>query len=119
MRDTALRDDVVLVMISGFRSFEQQLQLIRARLAESGNILSVLEILAPPGCSEHHTGRAADIGTPGCQPLSETFEETPAFQWLGTNAAHYGFQMTYPRGNRWGYRYEPWHWCFDEASVPR
>lgn len=111
MRESAASQNIVLVMISGFRSFEHQRRLIRDKLASGQQIGHILETLAPPGCSEHHTGRAADIGTPGCDPLSESFEQTAAFEWLRLNAATFGFRMSYPRGNRWGYRYEPWHWC--------
>lgn len=112
MRGAAAAAGVVLVMISGFRSFAQQLELIRSRLASGQPADEILAILAPPGCSEHHTGRAADIGTPGCAPLSEHFEQTDAFHWLSANADGFGFRMSYPRGNPFGYCYEPWHWYF-------
>lgn len=112
MRDVAAKDAVVLVMISGFRSYDRQLDLIRDKLSSGQQIEQILELLAPPGCSEHHTGRAVDVGTPGCEPLSERFEDTGAFEWLRANAGNFGFRMSYPRGNRSGYRYEPWHWCY-------
>ncbi|MEM7284482.1 MAG: M15 family metallopeptidase [Pseudomonadota bacterium] len=111
MRDQASLDDVRLVMISGFRSFEKQLSLLRDRV-QSGTVEDVLTVLAPPGCSEHHTGRAVDIGTPGCDPLSESFERTQAFAWLTSHAMDYGFSLSYPKNNEYGFLYEPWHWCF-------
>jgi D-alanyl-D-alanine carboxypeptidase len=116
MRAAAERDGVVLIMISGFRNFEQQLSLIRDKLAAGETIDTVLERLAPPGCSEHHTGRAVDIGTPGCDPLSDRIEETSAFNWLESNAKGFGFRMSSPRDNRWGFLYEPWHWCFADQQ---
>jgi D-alanyl-D-alanine carboxypeptidase len=112
MREAAASEDIVLVMISGFRSFDRQLQLIRNKLERGESIAAILEVMAPPGCSEHHTGRACDIGTPECEPLSEPFEETGAFRWLKSNAADFGFRMSYPRGNPLGFLYEPWHWCY-------
>lgn len=112
MRALAADEDVALVMISGFRSFARQVELINDKLSAGHRIEDILEFLAPPGCSEHHTGRAVDIGTPGCEPLSERFEDTGAFDWLGKNAKDFGFRMSYPRGNSSGYRYEPWHWCY-------
>lgn len=111
MRARAAGEGVELVMISGFRSFDRQLELIRAKLDSGVAIDEILAVLAPPGCSEHHTGLAVDIGTPGCEPLSERFEATSAFRWLEARAADFGFRMTYPRDNQWGYLYEPWHWC--------
>lgn len=112
MRQSAESDDVVLVMISGFRSFDRQLELIRDKLARGETIAAILEVMAPPGCSEHHSGRACDIGTPGCEPLSEAFEDTGAFRWLSSNAADFGFHLSYPRDNPMGFLYEPWHWCY-------
>jgi len=111
MREAAQSTDVVLVMVSGFRSFERQHELIMDKLAAGDTLDAILSVMAPPGCSEHHTGRAVDVGTPGCSPLSEHFEDTLAFEWLRANAASFGFSLSYPRANRHGYRYEPWHWC--------
>lgn len=111
MRALARSDGVELLLVSGFRTFESQLELIKAKLASGDEIDKVLSVVAPPGCSEHHTGRAVDIGTPGCEPLSESFESTAAFAWLATHAGDFSFRMSYPRNNPWGYRYEPWHWC--------
>jgi len=109
----AEQDDVTLILISGYRGFDRQLELIRIKLERGEEIGEILSVMAPPGCSEHHTGRAVDIGTPGCEPLSERFEDTDAFRWLAGNANAFDFRMSYPRGNRWGYLYEPWHWCFE------
>ena len=65
----------------------------------------------PPGYSEHHTGRALDITTSDCEPLTEAFELTEAFTWLVTHASKYQFSLTYPRDNPYGIIYEPWHWA--------
>jgi LAS superfamily LD-carboxypeptidase LdcB len=55
-------------------------------------------------------GRAVDVATPGCRPLTEEFELTPAFAWLVDNAGRFGFAMPYGRNNAYGLSYEPWHW---------
>ena len=73
-------------------------------------IEEILKVNAAPGYSEHHTGRAVDIATPGSRPLTEEFEDTDAFRWLESRAIEFGFSMTYPRDNPWGIAYEPWHW---------
>ena len=70
-----------------------------------------MTVSAAPGYSEHHTGRAVDIATPGSRPLTEEFEDSAAFHWLNENAADFGFSMSYPRDNRYGFIYEPWHWA--------
>lgn len=116
MRDAAAGQGVELLMVSAFRSFEFQAALIRNKLAKGRVIDEILTVNAPPGCSEHHTGRAVDIGTSGCAPLEEEFETTTAFAWLQRHAGAFGFTMTYAKGNAEGYLYEPWHWCW---QVPR
>ncbi|HEY9618014.1 MAG TPA: D-alanyl-D-alanine carboxypeptidase family protein, partial [Microcoleaceae cyanobacterium] len=39
-------------------------------------------------------------------------EQTAAFQWLQANAAHYSFELSFPKDNRQGVSYEPWHWRY-------
>ncbi|HTH47913.1 MAG TPA: M15 family metallopeptidase, partial [Candidatus Limnocylindria bacterium] len=107
---TAGRDGVTLLLISGFRSVEHQRQIVERKLAEGKSLAEILRVNAAPGYSEHHTGRAVDIGTPGCPPLTEAFEETAAFAWLARRAAGFGFRLSYPRDNPHGVIYEPWHW---------
>jgi D-alanyl-D-alanine carboxypeptidase len=76
------------------------------------SIERILDFSAPPLFSEHHTGHAVDIGTPGRTDLEQVFEETEAFTWLKSNAGFFGFEMSYPPGNDRGFSYEPWHWRF-------
>ncbi len=99
-----------LLLVSGFRSFDYQGELIRKKLAQGQAIAEILRVNAAPGFSQHHTGLAIDIATPGSRPLTEEFEHSEAFAWLREHAATFGFSMTYPRDNPWGFIYEPWHW---------
>ena len=112
MRAQARSDGVELLLVSGFRSLEFQVALIRSKLQRGMKIDEILRVNAPPGYSEHHSGRAVDIGSPNCPPLEDAFDRTEAFTWLGKNARRFGFSMSYPKDNRQGYAYEPWHWCF-------
>jgi zinc D-Ala-D-Ala carboxypeptidase len=114
LKDSAARSGVTLVAISGFRSVERQSEIIRAKLLSGQAIEEILQTVAAPGCSEHHTGRALDIGIPGEEALTEGFADTPAFYWLEVNAGSFGFRLSYPRDNPHGISYEPWHWCFHE-----
>jgi D-alanyl-D-alanine carboxypeptidase len=110
MVDAAAADGVTLLIVSGFRGIDYQARLIRKKI-NAGQVLSdILSVSAAPGYSEHHTGRAVDIATPGSRPLTEEFEGSEAFRWLSENGGHYGFSMTYPRENSYGFVYEPWHW---------
>jgi D-alanyl-D-alanine carboxypeptidase len=111
MQSAAADEGVTLLIVSGFRSIDYQARLIRKKLNAGQSVSEILTVNAAPGHSEHHTGRAIDIATPGSRPLTEEFEDSAAFRWLEKNAAKYGFSMSYPRNNRAGFVYEPWHWA--------
>jgi len=106
----AAEDGVALLLVSGFRSIERQIDLIRSKLERGEDIATILSVNAAPGYSQHHTGRAVDIATPGSRPLTEEFERSEAFFWLEHNAGRFGFRMPYSRGNSFGFAFEPWHW---------
>ena len=110
MRRSAARDDVELVPISGFRSIARQTEIVREKLAAGKRLEDVLRYVAAPGFSEHHTGRALDIGSPDHLELDEDFAHTAAFNWLESHARTHGFVMSYPRNNAHGIGFEPWHW---------
>ena len=111
MRAAAAADAVDLQLISAYRSVQYQCEVIERKLRDGRLIGEILTSNAPPGHSEHHTGRALDLGTPGCEPLTELFEGTAAFTWLSANAHRFGFSLSYPRGNPFGITFEPWHWA--------
>ena len=118
MRAQAREYDVALTPLSGFRSVDRQVEIIRGKRALGETIDNILRTLAAPGYSEHHTGRAIDIGTPGDLPLEESFAETKAFAWLERHGAAFGFSMSFPRDNPHGFIYEPWHWCWHPHADP-
>lgn len=119
MVEAASDDGIHLLIVSGYRSFDYQADLIRNKLAAGQNIGDILTVNAAPGFSQHHTGAAVDIASPGSRPLTGEFEQSAAFEWLSRCAAAYGFSLTYPRENRWGFIYEPWHWALEEAIPPQ
>ena len=115
LKEAAHADGVDISIVSAFRSVERQAEIVRAKLARGQSIDQILSVSAPPGYSEHHTGRAVDVTTGGVRPLEVEFEDTAAFEWLSGNAERFAFFLSYPRQNRYGYMYEPWHWCFNDA----
>ena len=119
MREAAARDNVELQIVSAFRSVEYQLGILKRKLERGLSIEEILCVSAAPGYSEHHSGRALDITTPGGASLEQEFERSAAFAWLSTNAQIYGFRLSYPRGNRYGIAYEPWHWCWHAHNTLR
>lgn len=115
LKAAALTDGIHLFIISAFRSIDRQAEIVRNKLEGGTSVDRVLTVCAPPGYSEHHTGRAVDLSTFGSRVLEVEFDQTPAFAWLTMNAAEFGYHLSYPVGNLWGYQYEPWHWCFQET----
>jgi D-alanyl-D-alanine carboxypeptidase len=95
LRTAANTDGIALYVVSAFRSIDYQASLIRKKLRAGQSIEDILRTNAAPGHSEHHSGRALDLTTKGCEPLCEAFDKTPAFQWLTGNAPGHGFSMTY------------------------
>jgi zinc D-Ala-D-Ala carboxypeptidase len=115
MVDAAQADGVSLVSISGFRSMGDQDQLFFETGAARGQVPEQrAAVSAPPGYSEHHTGYAIDIGDGSNSEtnLSQSFDQTKAYQWLKANAARYSFELSFPKNNEQGVSYEPWHWRF-------
>ena len=114
MQASAHNDGVPLALVSSFRSVERQRDIIAAKLAKGQSLSQIMSSVAPPGYSEHHTGRAIDMGTSNSTALEEVFETTPSYAWLVQHAHSFGFVMSYPRNNPQGFVFEPWHWCFQE-----
>lgn len=110
MKSAAAQDSISIDAISGFRSFYYQMGIFHRKLARGMTVSEILKVNAAPGFSEHHSGRAIDIGTRDELPAEESFELTPAFRWLTEKAGQFGFRMSFPRNNPHGIGYEPWHW---------
>ncbi|WP_287130070.1 D-alanyl-D-alanine carboxypeptidase family protein [Candidatus Cyanaurora vandensis] len=121
MTAAARQAGVFIVPISGFRDLKYQENLFNRNVARLGGVRQARKVSAPPGYSEHHTGYAIDLGdgkAPGTV-LKSSFERTACFRWLKVNAARYGFELSFDRGNAQKVNYEPWHWRFigDKDSL--
>lgn len=69
--------------------------------------------VAPAGYSEHATGYAIDFAVRparGCPDAEACMAATPAARWLIANARRFGFEMSFPAGNKQQVKWEPWHW---------
>lgn len=114
MKKAARDDGIVLEVVSSFRTIERQIAIIQAKLDRNMPMGKILTLSAPPGYSEHHTGCALDINTPGCCPTEPEFEMTDAYRWLQTHAGVFGFTLSYPPDNTFGFIHEPWHWFYND-----
>jgi len=112
MRAAARADGIEIRIVSAFRSVDRQAEIVRRKLARGLSLEEIFEVSAPPGYSEHHTGRAVDVAMDGAAQLEPGFGQTPAFRWLSEYANSFSFFLSFPVGNPHGFVYEPWHWCF-------
>ena len=118
MQEAAKEAGINLHIVSGYRSSEYQKTVFKKKFANKQKF-SAREFLkrakwsAPSGYSEHHTGLAMDLNS-----LEPSFENTKEYKWLKENAAKYGFEQSFPKGNKQNVGVEPWHWRYigDEES---
>lgn len=76
--------------------------------------------VAPPGHSEHTTGYAIDFAvrpSPNCPDIEACMAATPPARWLLANAPRFGFELSFPPGNRQQVKWEPWHWRWVGATA--
>ena len=115
LRHAAALSQIEVQVVSAFRSVEYQVGIIRRKIERGLSMDEILRVSAAPGYSEHHSGRALDVTTPGFAALEEEFENSPAFAWMQRHAGDFGFVLSYPRDNPHRIAYEPWHWCWHAA----
>ncbi|GAB4188762.1 MAG: hypothetical protein Tsb002_15250 [Wenzhouxiangellaceae bacterium] len=114
MHQAARADGIELQVVSAFRSVDYQCGIIRRKLEQGQSAAQIYQVSAAPGFSEHHTGRALDLSTPGAAVLETEFAATDAYAWLRQHAQRYGFSESYPRDNPHRLAWEPWHWAWRE-----
>jgi D-alanyl-D-alanine carboxypeptidase len=107
---------------SAFRSYGYQRGVYRAQVGRVGRAAAD-RVSARPGHSEHQTGLAVDLVTPGDPggDLRACFADRPGGRWIAANAHRYGFVVRYTPGTErvTGYRSEPWHLRFVGAALAR
>ena len=95
LKAAALVDGISLFIGSAFRSIDRQAEIVRGKLENGMDVHDILAICAPPGFSEHHTGRAVGVSTPGSHALEVEFDQRTAYAWLAKRAAEFG-RLSYP-----------------------
>jgi len=109
--NNALKCDLTLYAVSGFRSYNRQYDIFTSNLIQKGRE-HTLKYSAVPGTSEHQSGLAMDISCSTINfELDEVFDSTPEGIWLAENSYKEGFIIRYPKDkvDITGYEYEPWH----------
>ncbi|WP_130511372.1 M15 family metallopeptidase [Krasilnikovia cinnamomea] len=89
----AKKDGVKIGITDSYRSYDEQVDLVRRK-----GLYSQGGLAAKPGTSEHGWGMAADLDL-----------NAKALAWMRTHAAKYGFDENVPR--------ETWHWAYKPNGV--
>lgn len=92
MISDAKKDGVKIGITDSYRSYEEQVDLVRRK-----GLYSQGGLAAKPGTSEHGWGMAADLDLNG-----------KALAWMRENGGRYGFVENVPR--------ETWHWAYKPQS---
>lgn len=108
-----------IVPVSGWRSRAEQEEIWNDSILKNGQEFTE-KYVAAPGCSEHQTGLAIDLGLKQevIDFICPDFPYSGICQTFREMAAGYGFVERYPKGKETvtGIGHEPWH--FRYVGVP-
>jgi len=87
----------------------------------AGDITKTIRHASPPRYSQHTIASKAAIdfrnidGSPSSDNL-EGFKDTVEYAWLRQHGEEFGFYESWPEGNEFGMRAEPWHWQYRSSA---
>ena len=104
-----------IVPVSGWRSRAEQQAIWDDTLAREGAVFT-RKYVALPGCSEHQTGLAIDLGqtAPHIDFIRPDFPDSGLCAQFRKAAPRFGFILRYPAGKEpiTGISHEPWHFRY-------
>lgn len=122
MFDAAEEDGVYMVVAEGYRTQEDQQELMDEKVQEYQEKVLLKFVakwcaekwVAVPGTSEHQLGIAVDINADGVHSAG-----SEVYAWLAEHAHEYGFIQRYPEDKTeiTGINYEPWHYRYVGEDV--
>ena len=121
MRDSALKDGIMLTIVSATRTFDRQRQIWERKWQntqgnDSTKIRSIMRYSSMPGTSRHHWGTELDFVSVETDYWEEG-EGLRIYNWLCANAHKFGFYQPYTADpSRTGYAEERWHWSYRPIS---
>lgn len=108
-----------IIPVSGWRSRAEQQGIWDDTMEKEGEAFT-RSYVACPGCSEHETGLAIDLGLASSKLdfIRPDFPDTGVCRAFREKAPEYGFILRYPEGKEQvtGIAHEPWH--FRYVGVP-
>ena len=129
MRDSALKENISLTIVSATRTFDRQRQIWERKwnttpslpndtTAHIQKIHNIMRYSSMPGTSRHHWGTDLDFISVETDYWTHG-EGLRTYQWLCNNAHKFGFFQPYTADpTRTGYAEERWHWSYAPLSKP-
>lgn len=115
----AVKGENAIVPVSGWRSLAQQQAIWDDTMRQEGEAFT-RQYVTFPGCSEHQTGLAIDLGlaVETIDFIRPNFPHSGVCSAFRKLAACYGFVLRYPAGKEsiTGIAHEPWH--FRYVGIP-
>lgn len=104
-------DDIII--LSGYRTLAHQEKILDKKIQQLGEA-EAANWAAQPGCSEHHTGYAMDIGIYKDTGQSQNYTGSGKYSWINENCGNYGFILRYSgyKADITGIADEPWHYRY-------
>lgn len=118
--DVLKNDGIQTVLLGAYRTIKQQEEIFEKHLHEFGPEYTC-KYVAKPGCSEHHTGLAIDVGILLEGKLYRTQKELLSvdhlFKIVQKKLPQYGFILRYPKDKTSVTKiaYEPWHYRYIDS----
>ena len=121
MQEDVLKNDgIQTVLLGSYRTIKQQEDIFEKNLKRYG-LEYTCKYVAKPGCSEHHTGFAIDVGILLNGKLYRSKEELLSveslFKIIHKKLPRYGFILRYPKDKESVTKiaYEPWHYRYIDS----
>lgn len=114
MYNAAKKEGYSLVINSGYRSYQKQVETYQSFEKKWGGIYAK-EHVALPGASEHQTGLGVDLTSESVVKGERlVFGDTAEYQWVLKNAHRFGFILRFSEGESdiTGIVHEPWHFRY-------
>lgn len=105
--------DTEVGVVNGHRTYQFQDELMQRYIKDRGEEYAKTYV-AEPGCSEHHTGLAVDLGAYYEDGSSGVFKKTLGAPWITENCWRYGFILRYTEEKEaiTGIGAEEWHFRY-------
>ena len=136
MQKAALKNGIKIQIVSGYRSYNRQLQIWNAKFdsylskgfSPKETVYKIIEYSTIPGTSRHHWGTDIDIIDANVKLPSKILNKVnytkkgvyyKLHKWMLQNAYRYGFYLVYDHiPARKGFNYEPWHYSYKKLAKP-